>query len=78
MMALALFTLFALCAVASLLVLADSGLRAAGAWHRLRGELRALSGECGSMLAQTEAPRAGRVVRVECRDIMRGALRAAA
>lgn len=72
MMALALFSLFAVCAFASVLVLTDSGLRAVGAWHRLRGELQMLSGECGSALAQAEAPLTGRVVKLAPRQVKPG------
>ena len=78
MMVLALFTLFALCALSSILVLADSGMRAAGAWHRLRGELRVLSGECGAALVRKDPPDGARVIRIGYRDVMSGGGRAAA
>lgn len=78
MMALALFSLFSVCALASVLVLADSGMRAVGAWHRLRGELRMLSGECGTTQALAPVTNAGRIVRLNCQEIMQGAPRAAA
>lgn len=78
MMALALFSLFALCTIASVLVLADSGMRAVGAWHRLRGELRMISGECAAQLVSMESPRSARIVRLDCNQVMQGAGRAAA
>ena len=78
MMALALFSLFAFCTLASVLVLADSGMRAVDAWHRLRGELRMISGEFGTTLAQSPLPNSGRIVRLDCQEIMQGAPRAAA
>lgn len=70
MMTVALFTLFALGALTSLLVLADSGLRAVDAWHRLQGELRVLSGECGSTLVQSATPGTARVVRMTGQNVM--------
>lgn len=78
MMALALFCLFALCAIANLLVLADSGMRGVDAWHRLRRELRTLSGECGTRLAPAPMPTTCRVIRFDSQAIMQGGLRAAA
>jgi hypothetical protein len=71
MIALALFALFALCALVSLLVLADSGLRAVDAWHRLRGELRVLSGECGTALTERHTQQSARVVRLSFGDLAR-------
>ena len=78
MMTLALSALFTLCLLASGLVLADSGMRAVGAWRRLRGELRMVSGECATRLIEVGAPRAARVARLDCQDLMPVALRAAA
>lgn len=78
MMALALFSLFALCAIASTLVLADSGIRAVDAWHRLRSELRALSGETGTVLATAPMPTTCRIVRLDSQAIMQAERRAAA
>lgn len=78
MMALVLFCLFALCTLASLLVLVDSGMRGVDAWHRLRRELRTLSGECGTMRAPAPMPPTGRVIRVDGQAIMQGERCAAA
>ena len=78
MMTAALFTLFALGALVSLLVLADSGMRAVDAWHRLRGELRTLSGKYGSARVQQETPWRARVVRMTGQNVMRSGWRAAA
>ena len=78
MLTLALFCLFALCAIASLLVLVDSGMRGVDAWHRLRRELRTLSGECGAQLAPPPTPATCHVTRSESQAIMQGRLRVAA
>lgn len=78
MMALALFSLFALCALASLLVLTDSGMRAVDAWHRLRGELRMLSGEYASQVVQADVPSTARIMRFEGQAFIQQSLRAAA
>lgn len=78
MMALALFSLFALCAVASLLVLTDSGMRAVDAWHRLRGELRLLSGEYATQIIQAEIPATARVMRFDGTAFIQQSPRAAA
>ena len=78
MMALALFFLFALCALASVLVLTDSGMRAVDAWHRLRGELRMISGECAAQLVQPESTIAARVVRFDGNAFMLQSARVAA
>lgn len=48
MIALVLNALFAVCALASLLVIADSAMRGVFAWRRIQRELRVLSGECAA------------------------------
>ncbi|MFN4112816.1 MAG: hypothetical protein ACK4GD_02610 [Sphingomonadaceae bacterium] len=78
MMALILFTLFAVAAVASLIVLADSGLRAVDAWHRLRGELQALSGLHAVALTKRTVPARARIVRLKRNETFYTFSRAAA
>ncbi len=78
MLSLALFALFALCGLASGLVLADSGMRAVGAWRRLRGELRTLKGECATTPEKAEAPCPVRIARLNYPDLTQAGLRAAA
>ena len=78
MMALALITLFALAAFTSLVVLADSGLRAVDAWHRLRGELQALSGLHASAVTRQTVPVQARIARLNGHELLREVSRAAA
>ena len=78
MMALALFTLFAIGALASVLVLADSGLRAVQAWQRLSRELSILTGERSAALVQADAACSARIVRPAGHDFRRNGWRAAA
>ena len=78
MLSLALFALFALCSLVSGLVLADSGMRAVGAWRRLRGELRTMKGDCAITPGKAETPHPVRIARLNYPDLTQAELRAAA